>query len=79
MAKRKTFEHGQDVEVRRDVGAPWENATYDRQRDPGQHTVQFHADAPPRWRVVMGHPTEFRWVTVPSVRIRTVQRPALPT
>ncbi len=70
MARRKAFEHGQDVEVQRDVGAEWELAAYDRPSGVGRHVVSLYAGAPSRWRDICGHPTEFRWVAVPSVRIR---------
>lgn len=70
MARRKTFAKGDHVEIQRDVGSPWELAIYDRLRGTGRHCVDLPSNAPSRWADILGVPHEFRWVIVPSVRIR---------
>lgn len=71
---RKTFANGQAVEIQRDVGAPWESATYDKprfgQERSGWHIVNLLADAEPRIVAWGNIRCALTWVAVPSVRLR---------
>lgn len=54
-SRTRAFHSGQLVEIRREVGSPWERATYVKRWEEarGWHSVNLPDDAPPRFINVM--------------------------
>ena len=85
MAKRKTFEQGQLVEVQREPMGRWESAVYEKPYGidfKGHHSVRLSDASPPRWidsssgnECAATHPRAYRThhLCVPSRRLRAAR------